>query len=87
VTTLERNAMLDALAPGPSAGTPLTGRQREVLALMAAGLTNQQIARRIHVTATTASTLVRRILAKLDVTNRAAAVNRGWELGLLGGAR
>lgn len=78
---------LDALDRTPSPGTPLTGRQQQVLRLIAAGRSNGQIARELTVTAPTVATQVARILRKLDVPNRAAAVHRAWQLGLLGGAR
>jgi DNA-binding NarL/FixJ family response regulator len=68
----------------PSPGKPLTRRELPVLELIAEGLTNEQIARRLDYAPGTVSTMVQRILRKLDVPSRAAAVDRAWRKGLLG---
>lgn len=81
--TASSSAELDALPRTASPGTPLTTRQRQVLALIAAGYSNAQIARNLLTTENTIATQVARILRKLDTPNRAAAVNRAWQLGLL----
>lgn len=62
-----------AASRGP-ARPPVTDREREVLELMATGLTNAQIARRLGITEGTAKCHVRRIMRKLDAANRAEAV-------------
>jgi non-specific serine/threonine protein kinase len=49
---------------------PLTGRQREVAALVARGLTNQEIANALVISARTAETHVQNILTKLDLASR-----------------
>jgi DNA-binding NarL/FixJ family response regulator len=71
-------AELGRLGPStpPSAGatSALTGREREVLELMAAGQTNGQIARRLVITEGTAKSHVKRIMRKLHAANRAEAV-------------
>ena len=59
-------------APRPAADT-LTGREREVLTLIADGATNRQIARRLGVTERTARTHVSNILGKLGLTSRTQA--------------
>ena len=51
----------------------LSPREREVLALVAEGLTNQLIARRLGISVDTAKEHVSTILEKLNVGNRAAA--------------
>ncbi len=61
----------------------LTPRELEILALMAAGASNQEIARRLVVTLGTVKGHVNHILGKLEAHNRTAAVARARELGLL----
>jgi len=62
---------------------PLSGREREVLSLLAEGLSNQQIAERLVISLNTAKRHVKHILARLAVTNRTQAVVRARELHLL----
>ncbi|WP_055588601.1 response regulator transcription factor [Peterkaempfera griseoplana] len=52
----------------------LTRREAEVLALVAAGLSNASIAGRMHISTATVKTHINRIFAKAGVTDRAAAV-------------
>jgi DNA-binding NarL/FixJ family response regulator len=61
----------------------LTDREREVLALVGAGLSNAQIARRLHVVEGTAKAYVSAILARLDVRNRVQAAIIAYEAGLV----
>ena len=60
----------------------LTPREREVLACIGEGLSNQQIARRLYITETTAKTHVSRILTKLDLRSRVQAAIVAREVGL-----
>lgn len=62
---------------------PLTERELEVLALLAAGFTNQQIAERLFIARGTVKAHAASIYSKLDVHNRTRAVARARELGLL----
>lgn len=58
----------------PRTGNPdrLSGRERQVAELVAAGRTNRQIAAQLHITENTVETHLRRIFAKLEVSSRAA---------------
>lgn len=63
-------------APGSDLGAELTGRELDVIRLMAAGETNYRIARLLDITEGTAKTHVSNILQKLGASNRAQAVSR-----------
>jgi DNA-binding CsgD family transcriptional regulator len=62
---------------------PLTGRQREVLQLLAQGKTNAEIAAALNIRLTTVKGHVQHIIAKLEVTDRTQAAVRASQLGLL----
>jgi len=63
---------LDAVdaAPGPPGLAGLTPREREVAALLAAGLTNVDLARRLYISPRTAAVHVSSILRKLGLNSR-----------------
>lgn len=61
----------------------LTPREREILLLMAQGLSNSEIADELVVSATTVKTHVGNVLAKLDVRDRVQAVVVAYESGLM----
>jgi DNA-binding NarL/FixJ family response regulator len=61
----------------------LTDREREVMALVAAGLSNEQIADRLVVSPATAKTHVSRAMVKLRARDRAQLVVLAYELGLV----
>ena len=60
----------------------LTPRERQVLALVAAGATNREIGQQLYMAEKTASVHVSRILAKLDVRSRTEAAGVAHRLGL-----
>ena len=72
-----------ARAASPGLIEPLTGRELEVLRLVAAGRSNQDIARELVVTLDTVKKHVGHILGKLGGSNRTEAVNRARELDLI----
>ncbi|WP_367125700.1 response regulator [Streptomyces phytohabitans] len=61
----------------------LTGREREVLALVAAGLSNDEIAGRLSVSPLTVKTHVNRTMSKLTARDRAQLVVAAYESGLV----
>ncbi len=61
----------------------LTGREREILCLVAEGLSNDEIAARLYLSPLTTKTHVSRILAKLDARDRAQLVVIAYESGLV----
>jgi DNA-binding NarL/FixJ family response regulator len=61
----------------------LTEREREVMTLVAAGMSNDEIAGRLYVSPLTAKTHVSRIMTKLDARDRAQLVVLAYECGLV----
>lgn len=76
---------LDALtaSPHPTAAAGLSERERQVLAELASGKTNREIAAVLHVSQHTVGRHVENIFVKLGVSSRAAATARAYELGLI----
>jgi DNA-binding NarL/FixJ family response regulator len=70
-------------ASSPAALAVLTPRETEVLRLVAAGLSNQEVAARLIVTDETVKTHVSRILSKLGLRDRTQAVVAAYETGLV----
>ena len=76
-----------AAQPDPGRALPslagLTDREREVLSLVAAGLTNEEIAARLVVSPLTAKTHVSRIMTKVGARDRAQLVVAAYESGMV----
>jgi DNA-binding CsgD family transcriptional regulator len=73
------------LSPGEAASTAnaLTAREREVIALLAEGLSNKEIASRLGIAIDTAKFHVGRVIDKLDATGRTDAVAHAARRGVI----
>jgi DNA-binding NarL/FixJ family response regulator len=82
---IERFAETTALSSQLSADklNVLTGREREVLALIGSGLSNAEIAGRLYLSEGTVKSHVSKILAKLALRDRVQAVVLAYETGLI----
>ncbi|GAA3475133.1 response regulator transcription factor [Nonomuraea roseola] len=77
---------IGAPPPDGDGGVRLSAREREVLSLVAAGLTNAEIGRRLFIGEATVKTHLLRVFGKLGVSDRTSAVLLAMELGLVGRA-
>jgi DNA-binding NarL/FixJ family response regulator len=81
---VQQRLVAAASAPQAAPALPdgLTAREAEVLGLIAAGLSNREIADRLFVTEVTVKSHVNRLFAKTRVRDRAQAVGYAYEHGL-----
>jgi two-component system, NarL family, response regulator LiaR len=91
-TVVVREVLVPAEAPVPQPFAPdpvrqqslgITARELEILALIARGLSNREIANQLFVSENTIKTHCARTFDKLGAARRTQAVQRGKELGLL----
>jgi DNA-binding NarL/FixJ family response regulator len=73
---------LDRIAPARERVAALTPRERDVLALVGAGRSNQEIARALRISEGTVKAHVSAILVRLDARNRVQAAITAYEAGL-----
>ncbi|WP_158850543.1 response regulator transcription factor [Saccharothrix deserti] len=69
--------------PDPKALRELTAREREILALVAAGMSNEEIAEHLVISPATSRTHVSRVMTKLGARDRAQLVVLAYESGLV----
>ncbi|GAC1375013.1 MAG: response regulator transcription factor [Hymenobacter sp.] len=80
---LEKLLVQEARTPAPLPGVPLTHREREILQLVASGLTNQEIADQLFTSRRTVESHRQSLLEKTGVKNTPALVKYAMERGLL----
>jgi LuxR family maltose regulon positive regulatory protein len=77
----DKNGTADSTHKAPAAY--LTPRETELVSLLAEGLTNKEIANRLHIATETVKTHLQKIFQKLNAKNRLEAVRQTQKLGLL----
>jgi two-component system nitrate/nitrite response regulator NarL len=75
-------ARLSAASERPADGAGLTARERQIAELIAEGLSNKEIAGRLHIELPTVKNHVHRILGKLEVSRRGEAAARMRGVGI-----
>ncbi|MGW2687232.1 response regulator transcription factor [Streptomyces sp. NPDC001414] len=80
---LERLSQPEPAVVATEAPDGLTARETEVLVLIAEGLSNQEIARRLHVSTATVKTHINNLFAKTGLKDRAQAVRYAYGKGLV----
>ncbi|MGI4885854.1 MAG: response regulator [Janthinobacterium lividum] len=80
---LEKMLALEFSDPGAAPGVPLTHREREILQLVAGGLTNQQIADKLFTSRRTVESHRQHLLAKTGAKNTPALIKYAMEQRLL----
>jgi DNA-binding NarL/FixJ family response regulator len=81
---IERHLRLDQPSPELVAGLDrMTDRERQVLGLLARGLSNTEIATRLHLSEATVRTHIGHLFAKIGARDRAQAVVFAYESGIV----
>ncbi|MGY4980933.1 response regulator transcription factor [Streptomyces sp. 900105755] len=80
---LERLSQPEPAPVATEAPDGLTARETEVLVLIAEGFTNQEIARKLHVSTATVKTHINNLFAKTGLKDRAQAVRYAYGKGLV----
>jgi LuxR family maltose regulon positive regulatory protein len=81
--TLAKDQTENSMTAGGALIEPLSRRELEVIPLLAEGLSNLEVARRLHISMDTVKVHLRHIYQKLGVNNRSQAAIRARELSLL----
>jgi DNA-binding NarL/FixJ family response regulator len=84
IARVRRMVIRSASEEQTASGAKLTPREVEVLQLLASGLTQQEIAKKLVISTSTVATHIEHILEKLDVHSRAQAVALALRSGLVG---
>jgi PAS domain S-box-containing protein len=79
----EQATTLICSAHGQARGTELSERERDVLKLLAEGVTTTTVAEQLHISRTTVNNHIQHILRKLDVHTRLEAIRRAEHAGLV----
>ncbi|HEY9483890.1 MAG TPA: response regulator transcription factor, partial [Micromonosporaceae bacterium] len=82
-TLLQPDVAAALMAPDPAAGSPLTARERDVLAEITQGRSNREIARALSLSEKTVKTHVSNVLMKLGVADRTQAALLAVRRGLV----
>ena len=82
VAALAEHTQAEAALPGPELPAGITPREAEVLALIAAGLTNTEIAERLVVSPTTVKSHINHLFTKAGLRDRAQAINYAYRTGI-----
>jgi NarL family two-component system response regulator LiaR len=83
IESMAAQILLQASQKSAAVGDDLTERERQVLALIAEGMTNKEIARQLSLTHGTVRVYVSHVLAKLGVSNRTEAARLALENNLV----
>jgi LuxR family maltose regulon positive regulatory protein len=83
LAAFEAETTAEGVSDRPLLPEPLSGRELEVLQLVAQGLSNREIGARLHITVRTVKWHTGNIFGKLNVRNRTQAVTKARTMGLL----